>query len=120
MKSINLEIAQSEVTPNMLCWKLTSDGIVTSGVLEIDCEDDKAKFITCAAHAFTGVFKNGKLENSNGYCIDKDCRCHTGEELERVSIPFPFEFGPVYCCNNCASTRQSWRDIRGRINENIV
>ena len=67
MKSISLEIAQSEAQPNSLFWKLRLDGIVTSGRLEIECENDRARFQACAVHALSvaGVFNETNALNGN-------------------------------------------------------
>jgi len=66
MKSIQLEIAQSEAQPNSLFWKLRLDGIITSGRLEIECENDKARFQACAVHALSvaGVFQKSDEKNA--------------------------------------------------------
>jgi len=68
MKSVSLEITQSEVMPNSLFWRIKSDGISTSGMLEISCENDKARFQACAVHALAvaGVFQKADETNVNG------------------------------------------------------
>ncbi len=52
MKSIKLEISQSEVQPGLLFWKMTSNSISVSGVLQIESDNESARFLACAAHAF--------------------------------------------------------------------
>ena len=55
MKSVELHIAQVEADPNRLYWRLSNDGIVTSGVFEVSTTDDIARFTACAAHVFNQI-----------------------------------------------------------------
>ena len=63
MKSITLEIVQIEVQPDKLHWKVSSPGQSSvSGVFRIDAENEAARYLACAAHAFQtmGIFGESK------------------------------------------------------------
>jgi len=72
MKSIELHIAQNDASPNRLCWSITSNGIKTSGIFEVETRDDIARFTACAAHVFNAMkpFK------------DEPCSIHHDEPTE--------------------------------------
>ena len=47
----------------------------------------------------------------SGECLNKNCKCHTTKK-NKVRTPFPPEYGPIYCCNHCSSTRQFAKEGR--------
>jgi hypothetical protein len=60
VKSISLEIAQVEESPELLHWQIRANGLKSSGTFEVSTVDDCARFTACAAHVFYLAFEKMK------------------------------------------------------------